>query len=156
MRARQRRIGGRTGDGISELAAERIRGPLRHQTIGHQLTAGDGDKAFQAVAPGVVEQHNTATDAAPAGIVIAGDQRTYAGVGAQYPRPPHDRRQLFPFAQQRFDLLGRYPVVVNFVIGDMHRSGANQRNSIAGHQNIGVSRFAAAVDNLTVNAVVED
>jgi hypothetical protein len=31
---------------------------------------------------GVVEQHNTAADAAPAGIVIAGDQRTDAGVGA--------------------------------------------------------------------------
>ena len=36
----------------------------------------------RAVARGVVEQHNTAADAAPAGIVIAGHQRADAGVGA--------------------------------------------------------------------------
>ncbi len=58
-------------------------------------------------------------DAAPAGIVIAGHQRADARVGAEDPGAAHDRRQL-SFAQQGIDLRRCYPVVVNFVIRNMH------------------------------------
>ena len=54
-----------------------VGGPLRHQAVGHQLAAGDGDKPFQPVASGVIEQHDAAADVAPAGIVVAGHQRPH-------------------------------------------------------------------------------
>lgn len=38
----------------------------------------------------------------------------------------------------------------------MHRGGANQGDGIPGNQNIGIGRLAAAVDNVAVNAMVED
>ena len=64
MRSRQRRVGGGAGDGVTELTAYGIGGPFRQQAIGHQLAAGNGNKAVQTVALGVVEQNDAAADAA--------------------------------------------------------------------------------------------
>ncbi len=41
-----------------ELAAYRIGRPFRHQAVGHQFAAGNGDKPFQPVTLCVIEQHN--------------------------------------------------------------------------------------------------
>ncbi len=38
----------------------------------------------------------------------------------------------------------------------MRRGGAYQRDGIAGHQNIGIRRLAAAVNHPVINAVIED
>ena len=38
----------------------------------------------------------------------------------------------------------------------MQGGGANQRNGIARHQNIGIGGFAAAVDHVLINTVIED
>ena len=120
------------------------------------LTQGTTHRLLQSlVAEGMVEQDDAAADAASARIVIAGDQRTYAGVGAQYPGPSHDRRQLFPLAQQNIDLFGRHPDVVNILIVDMGGGGANQGNSIAGYEDVGICRFTTTVYHMLIDTVVE-
>ena len=104
----------------------------------------------------MVEQNDTAADAASAGIIIAGHQWAHAGIGAQHASTPKYRSQLFPLPQQRVDFGRCDPVVINFLVRDMFRRRANQRNGIAGHQNIGIGRFTAAVDDLSVDTMVED
>ena len=102
--------------GISELAADGIGRPLGHQAIGHQLAAGDGDKPVHAVARGVIEQHDAPADVPSARVVVVGDQRTHARVGAQNPRLGHHRGQFFPFPQQDIYLFSGDAVVINLAV----------------------------------------
>ena len=139
-----------------QLAADGIGSPFRHQAIGHQFAAGNGDKPFQTVAFGVVQQHYSAANVASAGIVIAGNQRTYAAVGAQNTRAGHARGEFFSFTHQNIYFVRRDAAAVDIGIINVRRRGANQRNSVAWHQNIGVGRWATAVDHVLVHPAFED
>ena len=63
-----------------QFLADEVRGHLRHQTVGHELAAGDGDEALHAVARFVVQAHDAAADVAAGGVVVGAHERTDAGV----------------------------------------------------------------------------
>ncbi|MNV49065.1 hypothetical protein D3C71_1410070 [compost metagenome] len=104
----------------------------------------------------MIQQDNATADVTPAWIVIAGDQRTHTGISPQNAGLRHDRRQFFPFAQQDVHLFGGDAVAVDILVINVRRGGPNQGNGIAGHQNVSVGRLTAAVDDVIVDAVIED
>ena len=104
----------------------------------------------------MVEHHDAAAHAAAARIVVRRYQRTHAGVGAQDARMFQRRGQFHSLAQQQVDLVGRHVHVVHLVEGHLARRGADQRDRIARHQDVGVGRLAAAVEHDVVHPVAED
>lgn len=155
-RARQRDLGRAALPVVADLLADEVGGPLGHQAVGHQLAARDGDEALHPVARGVVEQHDAAADRTATRIVVRGHQRTHPGVGPQDARAGQQRRELLAFAQQQVHLVGRDDHVVDLVVGNLARRGADERDRIARHEDVGVGRLAAAVEHHTVHTVAED
>ena len=66
------------------------------------------------------------------------------------------RGQFHSLAQQQVDLVGRHVHVVHLVEGHLARRGADQRDRIARHQDVGVGRLAATVEHDVVHPVAED
>ena len=85
---------GEAGDVQAHPLADEIGRPFRHETVGHQLSAGDRDQPRHAVAAFVVDQGETAADAP----VVVGLPRLHegadAGVGAGEPLAPEGGDQL--------------------------------------------------------------
>ena len=65
-------------------------------------------------------------------------------------------RQQRSLADQNVHLLRGHQHVVNLIVIDMGRGGADQRDGVTRHRDVGVCRFAAAVDHHVVDAVAED
>ncbi|MNH10332.1 hypothetical protein D3C79_698080 [compost metagenome] len=104
----------------------------------------------------MIEQHDATADVAAAGVVVAGHQRPHPGIGAQNASLRQFRRQQRTFTDQNVHLLRRHHHIVYLVIVDVGGGGANQRDGVTRHQNVGVCRFAATVDHHVVDAVAQD
>ncbi|GFI66791.1 hypothetical protein IMSAG192_00313 [Muribaculaceae bacterium] len=65
LRARQRYFGSRARSFLTEFSHCHIGGPLGHQTVCHELSAGNGDEALYAVAYGMIQTHDASRYRAP-------------------------------------------------------------------------------------------
>ena len=104
----------------------------------------------------MVEQHDAAADVPSRGVVVRGDERPDPGIGAQDPRRGQRGGQLASLFEQQVHLIGRDPHVVPLVEAHVARGGADQRDRVAGDQDIGIGRLAAAVQDDAVHAMPED
>ena len=104
----------------------------------------------------MVEQHDAAAHGAAARVVVRGHEGPHARIGAQDARLGQLRGELLAFAQQDVHLVGRDDHVVDLVVGYLARRGADERDRVARHQDVGVGGLAAAVEHHVVHAVAED
>ena len=156
FRTRQRCLGSGAGHIAAKLAACQVGHFLGHQAIGHHLATGNGDKTAHAVAALVVQAHNAAADAAPAGVAVGGHQWPHAGISSQNTRGGQRRGQFLALGEQH----------LHFFVGDTHvvdgfhrhtvAGGTNHAHGIVGNQNIGVGWLAAAVNHHVVHSMAEN
>ena len=104
----------------------------------------------------MVQAHDAAGDVAAGRVVVCAHQGPDTGIGTQDARFRKGRGQFGAFGDEERYLVRSNGHVVAFLEGDAGAGGANHTNRVTGHQNIGIGRLAAAVDNQVVHAVRKD
>ncbi|MNR01390.1 hypothetical protein D3C85_1171940 [compost metagenome] len=104
----------------------------------------------------MIQQHYAAADVAAALVAIHRHQGAYPGVGPQQAGAGHDGGQFYPLAQQHLYLFGVDGELINLVVVDATRGGADEGDGIARHQNVRIRRLAGAVEHQLVDAVIHD
>ena len=94
-----------TGHMEPQPSADEVGRPFRHEAIGHEFSAGNGDQPRQAVAASVVDQGKTTTDFPIVADTGRLDEGADAGIGAGEPFPFDGGDHLREFLDQEGDLL---------------------------------------------------
>ena len=104
----------------------------------------------------MIQAHDAAGDVSARRIVVGAHQRTHAGIGAEDAGRGERRGQLGAFGDKERDFVGGDGNVVAFLEGDVGRSCADDADRVSRHQDIGVGRLAATVDDNIIDAVGKD
>ena len=104
----------------------------------------------------MIQQHYATADVATRLVAIHRHQRANASVGAQQTGAGHDGGELDPLAQQHLHLFRLDGELVNLVVIDATRGGADEGDGIARHQDVRVRRFTGAVEHQLVDTVIHD
>ena len=104
----------------------------------------------------MVEADDAAGDVAARRVVVGADQRPDAGVGPQDAGGGEGRGHLGALGDQERDFIGRNGHIVTFFERNARRGRPDDADRVARHQDIGIRRFSAAVDDQIVHPVGED
>ena len=137
----------------AKFLASQIRSPFRHQSISHQLSAGNSYKARNTITYLMIQQHDATADVTPGRVVIGGHQRTNAGVCAQNTSCSQSRSQLLPLRQQQINLFRRNPHIIHLIKAHATGCRSNQADRISRNKNICIGRLAATVKHNIIDSM---
>ncbi|CSC03183.1 Uncharacterised protein [Vibrio cholerae] len=104
----------------------------------------------------MIQQNNATTDIAATAIVIHCNQWANARISAQYASVGHNGGKFGALGEQNIHFSFSDMQIIDLVIINVLGSGTNQRNGIAGNQNVRIGWLTAAVNHQIINAVIQD
>src|SRR5271165_6952013 len=139
-----------------KLLADQVRRGFGHQAISSELAADDRHESINPIRTLVIEQGKVSTNLASAGAgnALGNVQWPCTSKNAEQPGLGQGGNQLHSQSQQLFYLFRRHGQVLG--PGNRDRTHAQNANRPAGDEDIGIARFATAINHATNHAVIED